>query len=176
MTFNGLHRRQARLAENPILSALADCRTVGWALFFFSGIINVLMLTGSFYMLQVYDRVLLSYSVPTLAMLSLIALGAFLFVAFLDIVRMRIFGRIAAKVDLAVGPKIFTRLARTHALRPGMPGEMMQPFRDLENIRTFLSGPGPVTVFDIPGSPSTSQSASSFIPSSACSRHSALCC
>jgi PrtD family type I secretion system ABC transporter len=153
MTFTGPHRLHGRLAENPILSALAESRSAIGSLVIFSGIINLLMLTGSFYMLQVYDRVLLSYSVPTLVVLSIITLCAFVFLAFLDVVRTRIFGRIAERVELSAGPKVFTRLARTHAHRPGMPGEKMQPFRDIDNIRSFLSGPGPVAAFDIPWLP-----------------------
>jgi ATP-binding cassette subfamily C protein len=153
MSFAGPLGRFFQSNENPIRAALDRCQGAIWSVFIFSGIINILMLTGSFYMLQVYDRVLLSYSVPTLVMLSVIALLAYLFLAFLDIIRMRIFGRIAEAIDVSVGPKIFARLVRTHALRPGLPGEVMQPFRDVENLRTFLSGPGPVAAFDIPWLP-----------------------
>ncbi|MGL4440856.1 MAG: ABC transporter transmembrane domain-containing protein, partial [Bosea sp. (in: a-proteobacteria)] len=123
------------------------------ALVLFSGVINILMLTGSFYMLQVYDRVLLSYSVPTLVMLSIIALFAYLFMGFLDVVRTRIFGRIADKVDAQVGPQLYSRVVRQHASRPSSIGEQMQPFRDLDAIRGFLSGTGPVAVFDMPWLP-----------------------
>jgi PrtD family type I secretion system ABC transporter len=153
MTFGGPSRAGKKSAGNVMIAALRDCRGALLALVLFSGIINILMLTGSFYMLQVYDRVLLSYSVPTLVMLSLIALAAFVFMGFLDIVRTRIFGRIAERIDLATGPPLYARLVRTNALRPGMPGEQMQPFRDLDAIRSFLSGPGPVAVFDLPWLP-----------------------
>ncbi len=138
---------------NLILAAIAECRGPIVALVLFSGIINILMLTGSFYMLQVYDRVLLSYSIPTLVMLSIIALFAYAFMGFLDVVRTRIFGRIADKVDAKVGPELYRRVVRHHASRPGSVGEQMQPFRDLDAIRNFLSGTGPVAVFDMPWLP-----------------------
>lgn len=139
--------------DNLILAALRECRGAIIALVLFSGIINILMLTGSFYMLQVYDRVLLSYSIPTLVMLSIIALFAYLFMGFLDVVRTRIFGRIADKVDAQVGPQLYSRVVRQHASRPSSIGEQMQPFRDLDAIRGFLSGTGPVAVFDMPWLP-----------------------
>jgi PrtD family type I secretion system ABC transporter len=140
-------------ASTPMADALRTCRQAFWALFFFSGLINILMLTGSFYMLQVYDRVLLSGSVPTLIMLSIMALIAFTFQGALEIIRTRIFGRVAERVDLATGPVLYNHLVRLQASRPGMAGEQMQPFRDLEAIRGFLSGAGPVAFFDFPWLP-----------------------
>lgn len=140
-------------AGTPMADALRTCRQAFWALFFFSGLINILMLTGSFYMLQVYDRVLMSNSVPTLVMLSIMALIAFTFQAGLEIIRTRIFGRVAERVDLASGPELYNHLVRMQASRPGMAAEQMQPFRDLETIRGFLSGAGPVAFFDLPWLP-----------------------
>jgi PrtD family type I secretion system ABC transporter len=140
-------------AGTPMADALRTCRQAFWALFFFSGLINILMLTGSFYMLQVYDRVLMSNSVPTLVMLSVMALIAFFFQGGLEIIRTRIFGRVAERVDLASGPELYNHLVRMQASRPGMAAEQMQPFRDLELIRGFLSGAGPVAFFDLPWLP-----------------------
>jgi ATP-binding cassette, subfamily C, bacterial PrsD len=139
--------------SNPVLDALASCRTSFVGLGIFSGLINVLMLTGSFYMLQVYDRVLLSQSIPTLVMLSVMALAAFGFQGFLDVVRTRIFGRVAERVDLEVGPIVYDKLIRLQGAKPGNQSEAMQPFRDLEALRTFLSGTGPVALFDLPWLP-----------------------
>lgn len=139
--------------DDIILATLKQCRSAIMALFLFSAMINILMLTGSFYMLQVYDRVLLSYSVPTLVLLSLISVAAFMFLGFLDVVRTRIFGRIAERIDLAAGPVLYQRVVRQHAHRPGASGEQLQPFRDLDAIRVFLSGTGPVALFDLPWLP-----------------------
>ncbi len=153
MSLGGTAASQLGGDQNPVLAALRECRTAIIALVLFSGIIIILMLTGSFYKLQVYDRVLLSYSVPTLVMLSIIALFAYLFMGFLDVIRTRIFGRIAEKIDLTVGPQLYHRVVRQHASRPGALGEQMQPFRDLDAVRGFLSGTGPVAVFDMPWLP-----------------------
>lgn len=149
----GAQHSERMSTENVMLATLRQCKSALVALVLFSAMINFLMLTGSFYMLQVYDRVLLSYSVPTLVMLSLMTIAAFLFLGFLDVVRTRIFGRIAERIDLATGPKLYARVIRLHALRPGAPGEQMQPFRDLDAIRGFLSGTGPVALFDLPWLP-----------------------
>lgn len=151
-TRDALRMRNVR-SGNPIVTTLKACKATILSLLIFSAIINILMLTGSFYMLQVYDRVLLSYSVPTLIMLSMIALGAYLFLGFLDVIRTRIFGRIAERIDLATGPELYSRIVRMQASRPGQQGEQMQPFRDLEAVRTFLSGTGPVALFDMPWLP-----------------------
>jgi PrtD family type I secretion system ABC transporter len=153
MVFNDARRGGNKPGSNPMMVALASCRSAIVALALFSGLINILMLTGSFYMLQVYDRVLLSNSVPTLVMLSIIALVAFTFQGFLDVIRTRIFGRIAERVDLATGPELYSRVVRMQVHRQGAAVEHLQPFRDLEAIRSFMSGTGPVALFDMPWLP-----------------------
>lgn len=153
MNLGGALRFGKEKGDNPIIGTLKECRSTLVSLTIFSGIINILMLTGSFYMLQVYDRVLLSYSVPTLVMLSIIALGAYVFLGFLDVVRTRIFGRIAERIDLATGPEVYARIIRMQASNPSQQGEKTQAFRDLEAVRNFLSGTGPVAVFDMPWLP-----------------------
>lgn len=136
-----------------IWAVLKECRSTLMAVAAFSGLINVLMLTGSFYMLQVYDRVLMSYSVPTLILLSALALVAYMFQGFLDVVRTRIFGRIAERIDARTGPQLFTSSITAYSSRTTSVGEHMQAHRDLEAIRSFLSGTGPVAAFDMPWVP-----------------------
>ena len=76
---------------------------VGLALF--SGVINILMLTGSFFMLQVYDRVLPSRSVPTLIGLGILAGALFAFQGLLEVIRSRILMRVAEYLDVRLsGP------------------------------------------------------------------------
>ncbi|RXT15576.1 hypothetical protein B5U98_31035, partial [Bosea sp. Tri-39] len=70
-----------------VSSALASCRGSFVVVGVFSGVINLLMLSGSFYMLQVYDRVLSSRSVQTLIGLSLLLLAAYVLQGFLDGIR-----------------------------------------------------------------------------------------
>ena len=73
----------------------------------FSGVVNMLMLAGPLYMLQVYDRVLASRSVPTLIALSLFLVIAYAFQGGLDVVRSRLVVRIASLLDLRLeaGPR-----------------------------------------------------------------------
>ena len=72
-------------------------RSVMLYLFGISGIINVLALTGAFYMMQIYDRALLSGSVPTLVLISMFALGLFAFQGGLDVIRSQILHRVGAR-------------------------------------------------------------------------------
>lgn len=117
-----------------------------------SGVVNVLALTGSFYMLQVFDRVLPSRSLPTLAGLTIIMLLLFLGHGVLDFLRTRIMARIGLRIDEALRGKVFqaVMLAPLRG-RDGSGG--VQAVRDLDAIRNFLSGLGPTALFDLPWLP-----------------------
>jgi len=117
-----------------------------------SGLINLLYLTGSFFMLEVYDRVIPSRSVPTLIGLSLLALGLYLFQGALEVLRARVLSRIGAAFDADVGGRAFDLVVRT-PLRAGGSGDGMLPLRDLDTVRGFLAGSGPGALFDLPWIP-----------------------
>ncbi|MEM1307258.1 MAG: type I secretion system permease/ATPase, partial [Pseudomonadota bacterium] len=117
----------------------------------FSGLINVLMLTGAFFMLEVYDRVLPSRSEATLIALALLALFLFLSQGLLDIIRNRLLVRIGAAFDNQIGPKVFSATYRLPAHVTN--GDGLQPLRDHDRIRSFVSSPGPVAFFDLPWMP-----------------------
>jgi len=114
--------------------------------------INVLYLTGSFFMLEVYDRVVPSRSVPTLV--GLVVLAAVLYSAqgVLDLIRGRILVRIGASLDEALDARVFDTVARL-PLKVGQRNDGMLPIRDLDSVRSFLSGLGPVAMFDLPWMP-----------------------
>jgi ATP-binding cassette subfamily C protein len=116
----------------------------------FSVFVNVLMLTGSLYMMQVYDRVLASRSIPTLVGLSILALAAFALQGWLDHIRLKILGRIGASVDAALSP---ATLLAAMSPPPGARGEPLQAFRDLATLRAFLSSLGPTALIDFPFTP-----------------------
>jgi ATP-binding cassette subfamily C protein len=118
----------------------------------FSGCINILMLTGSIYMLQVYDRVLSSRSIPTLIGISLIVLAAFVLQGFLDAVRTRMLARTGAQFDEALSPTVFD-MVRKLPLRGARSDQAMQGVRDLDTVRGFLGGMGPTAFFDMPFMP-----------------------
>ncbi|MGL4285701.1 MAG: ABC transporter transmembrane domain-containing protein, partial [Phreatobacter sp.] len=146
----GLPKSASR--QDPLGEVLAGYRgSLGWV-GLFSGAMNILMLAGSIYMLQVYDRVLASRSVPTLVGLTAMLLLVFLVQGVLDIVRQRILTRIGAAVDRRMAPRIFDLMVMI-PVRAGLRQDALQPSRDLDAIRAFMSGLGPTTFFDLPWVP-----------------------
>lgn len=138
--------------KRSILSLMASMRGALVGIAAFSGVINLLGLTGSFFMLQVYDRVLPSQSVPTLVALTIVVAGLFLFQAVLDVIRSRLMVRVASQVDEALGERIY-RAVLDLPLHCTPAGDGLQPIRDLDTVRNFLSGPGPVAILDLPWIP-----------------------
>ncbi|MFO1059518.1 MAG: type I secretion system permease/ATPase [Dongiaceae bacterium] len=138
--------------RSALAGALAACRSglVGIALF--SGLSNLLMLTGSIFMLEVYDRVLPSRSVPTLVGLALLAALLYGFQGVLDLLRSRLFLRIGQALDEAVGQRVFAGIVRL-PLKARGGGDGLQPLRDLDQLRGFLSAGGPSALFDLPWIP-----------------------
>jgi len=118
----------------------------------FSGVVNLLMLSGSLYMLQVYDRVLPSRSIATLLVLSAMVLIAYLFQAYFEAARARMLSRIGTLFDTGLQKRLYLAVA-TLPLRGAKPLMAQQPMRDLDQIRTFLSGVGPTAFLDIPWTP-----------------------
>jgi len=129
----------------------ASARRLG-AVAIFSGVINLLMLSGSLFMLQVYDRVLPSRNVATLAGLSAMVLIAYLFQAYFEAARSRMLSRIGTLFDVGLQKRIYLALA-TLPLRGARPMIAQQPLRDLDQIRTFMSGIGPTAFLDMPWIP-----------------------
>ena len=123
---------------------------VGLALI--SGMVNLLALTGSIYMMQVYDRVLSSRSVPTLVALTTVVLFAYAAQGALEYLRTRILQRIGLHVDRILGRRTY-RAVLDIPLRLRSGGDGMMPLRDLDTIRAFLSSPGPGALVDLPWMP-----------------------
>lgn len=133
-------------------SALRSCRSAFIGVGLITSVISLLYLTGAFFMLEVYDRVVPSRSVPTLAALGLLALTLYSFQGFLDIVRMRILVRIGGSLDDQLSRRVFGIVVRS-PLRARQGGDGLQPMRDLDQVRSFLSGLGPTAFFDLPWLP-----------------------
>lgn len=117
-----------------------------------SCIVNVLYLSGSFFMLEVYDRVIPSRSVPTLVGLGIILAVLYLFQAAIDIVRSRILVRVARALDAAISPRLFEAMTLL-AVNSGLKIDASQPGRDFDNVKSFLVGGGPSAFFDLPWMP-----------------------
>jgi PrtD family type I secretion system ABC transporter len=139
--------------RSPIAAVVVSCRSAFIGVALISGLINLLMLTGSLFMMQVYDRVLGSQSIPTLVLLALITMAAYLFQGGLDIARTRILALAGERVDEEIGPKVHAAVVDLPLRLPRSAQESLQPFRDIESVRGFLAGPGPVALFDIPWMP-----------------------
>ena len=138
--------------ESEISGFLRSCRRIFWGMAAFSGLSNILMLTGSFFMLQVYDRVLPGRSVPTLIALMTLAAVLYVFQGALDLVRSRISARIGRYLDEVLGLRVFDALVRL-PLKTRGDGDGLQPLRDLDQVRSFLSSGGPAALFDLPWMP-----------------------
>lgn len=98
--------------RTELAEALRSCRTSYLGVALFTAVLNVLYLTGSFFMLQVYDRVLPSRSVPTLVALCILALGLYGFQAILDIVRNRVLIRIAGGFAETLDRRVYHLLVK----------------------------------------------------------------
>ncbi|WP_292439006.1 type I secretion system permease/ATPase [Mesorhizobium sp.] len=139
-------------ARSELAAALANCRSAFLAVGLFSGVLNVLMLAGSLYMLEIYDRVLPSRSLPTLAGISILLVILYCGQGVLDFVRGRVLVRIGGALDEALGQRVYTSLLRL-PLKAGRENDSLQPMRDLDSVRGFLSGMGPTALFDLPWLP-----------------------
>lgn len=128
------------------------CRSAFVGIGVLSAFINILALTGSLFMLEVYDRVLPSRSVPTLIGLAILA-GLLLSIqGVLDLIRLRILVRIGGSLDASMGRRVYTSVVRL-PLRIANRVDGLQPLRDLDTVRSFLSGLGPTALFDVPWIP-----------------------
>ncbi len=132
--------------------ALRACRSAFIGVGIMSCMINVLYLTGSLFMLEVYDRVLPSRSVPTLIGLAILAGGMYFFQGVLDLIRGRILGRVGTALDESLNRRVFETVVRL-PLTVGGRNDGLQPLRDLDAVRSFLSGMGPGAFFDLPWLP-----------------------
>jgi len=138
--------------RSELNSALRGCRSAFVGVGVMSCIVNLLYLTGSIFMLEVYDRVLPSRSVPTLIGLIILASGLYLAQGILDMIRSRVLGRIGTALDESLNARVFDTIVRL-PLTVGGRNEGLQPLRDLDNIRAFLGSQGPSAFFDLPWLP-----------------------
>ena len=135
--------------RSELAAALAACRTAFVGIFLFSGMLGILALTSTFFVLEIYDRVVPSRSFATLIGLSVLAAVLFMFLGVLDFIRGRVFVRIAAYLDEALGHRIYDATVRLPLIAPRA-GDGLQPLRDLDQVRSFLAGGGPAALFDAP--------------------------
>lgn len=138
-------RKELREARNASTHFLA-------AVFGFSIFVNLLMLTGPLFMLQIYDRVLGSGSEETLVALFLLVGGLYALMALLDFARGRLMARFGARFQEAMDARVFSAV-----IEKAMNADPRKPagneLRDVENLQSFFSSPVILALCDIPWSP-----------------------
>ena len=145
------NKRSSKKTTTPA-AALGGLRAALTFLFILSGVVNLLALTGAFYMLQIYDRALTSHSIPTLLALSSLAIGLYLIQGLLDVTRSQILVRLGAKLDHQLAPL-------AHKVVIDMPrygfstAKSMERGRDVDTLRHFFASQGPIALFDLPWMP-----------------------
>ncbi len=138
--------------RKKVESLTRGMRPIMLYLFCMSGVINLLALTGSFYMLQIYDRALGSGSVATLIGFSVLAIGLYFFQGLFDMLRSQILVRIGGRLDRRLAPL-------AHKVAVDMPrygystAEALERGRDVDTLRGFLGSQGPIALFDLPWMP-----------------------
>ncbi|WP_225672409.1 type I secretion system permease/ATPase [Bradyrhizobium hereditatis] len=148
----GTSANQPGHAGSELDGALSQCRSAFIAIAGFSAILNILALTGSLFMMEVYDRVLPSRSVPTLIGLLILAMTLYVFQGLMDALRGRLLVRIGVRVDQIMSDRVYATVMRLPIEAPKR-GASIQPLRDLDTLRSYLSGPGPTAFFDLPWVP-----------------------
>lgn len=138
-------------SASDLASAIRGCRDGFIGVGVFSGIMNLLMLTGPLFMLQIYDRVLTSRSHETLVALLVLVAGLYVFLGFFDFIRSRVAARLGAHLDHLLNRRLFSIWTQQAALNRC--GVSIQPLQDFQQVRQFLSGNGVMALFDLPWTP-----------------------
>lgn len=132
----------------PLAAAFRACRThFIWA-FVFSALVNILYLAPTLYMMQVYDRVVPTGGMTTLALITAVALFALATLSALDSLRTRLLIRAGLRLDKMLASRIMARVVDMQAKQPAT-----QALREFDNVRTAVSGQGMLAMFDVPFTP-----------------------
>ena len=137
--------------NTPVQRALALARPALLHAVIFGSFINFLGLAGPLYMLQVYDRVLASRNLTTLAGLTAILAFFFAVLSILEWVRSRVLIRAGVLFDTSVNQVVFDAVHRTNLISPGFRNN--QALRDIDAVREFSTGSGIIAFCDVPWLP-----------------------
>lgn len=139
-----------RKNQTPLAKVLGSARRAFVGVGLFSFVINLLMLTGPLFMLQVYDRVLTSRSVPTLVALFGLVVGLFALLGLFDFLRARVLSRVGHRFETDLMGQSFKAW-----VFQGLSGrqELARPVNDLTTVRMFMGSQGLPALFDLPWTP-----------------------
>lgn len=138
--------------KDEFASALRACLPLFWTAVVFAGGVNLLFLASPLFLLQIYNRVIPSGSIPTLVALGFGLLIALLTMVVLDAIRVRVLVRAAARLNRILAPRLFQAVVDSSIGR-GAPLRNAQPIRDLDAFRSAMAGPAAQLFFDAPWSP-----------------------
>ncbi len=145
-------RDAASRGAAELRAARGESRGLYWAVGIFSLVVNMLMLTGPLYMMNVYDRVLGSRSIETLIALSVLVAFLYGMMGLLDLVRGRVMSRIAARFQDRLDERVFSAALRAGSLQRGRT-EAATAQRDLESVQRLIASPALMASFDLPFAP-----------------------
>ena len=143
----------SRNGAAEIRAALRESRRLFMAIGLFSAFVNLLMLTGPLFMLQIYDRVLTSRSEATLVALAAIVAFLFLMMGLLDHARARLLARAGARFQARLDGRVLDAILTRAGRSPASRSAPATGLSDLEAMQRFASGPGPFAFFDAPWTP-----------------------
>jgi len=142
----------AEMRPRSLGASFARSRPLLWQAAGVSVLVNLLMLTGPLFMVQIYDRVLASRSLPTLGALFALVVALFAFYGLFEYLRGRVLTRVGAQVETELDTEAF-RISVQAARDPDPGRRRLHALRDLEALQQFFSGPAPMAVLDLPWSP-----------------------
>ncbi|WP_263262739.1 type I secretion system permease/ATPase [Pseudomonas sp. RIT-PI-S] len=143
--------RPSRAPRAPMWDTLKAYKGILLSVGAFTALINVLMLVPSIYMLQVYDRVLSSQNETTLAMLTAMVVGFFVFIGLLEAVRSFVVIRIGSEMERRLNLRVYQAAFERNLGRAE--GSAAQALADLTLVRQFATGPALFAFFDAPWFP-----------------------
>lgn len=146
-----MQNRSKEPGRDELRAARRQSRPYFWFVAIFSFFVNLLMLTGPLYMLQIYDRVLGSRSEATLLALSALVVFLYGMMGILDYARGRVMARVAARFQAAMDVRVFEAVMRRSAVKPD--DLAATGLKDLESVQRLMSSPVLMAFFDIPWTP-----------------------
>jgi ATP-binding cassette, subfamily C, bacterial len=142
---------RSRAAEiDPLTAWRFSCRRTLTSVAVFSTFVNLMMLTIPLYLFQLSDRVLTSRSLDTLLMLSLVALGFIVVLSLLDIIRRQVLGRLATRFETMLGGPVLASVVTSAKIADSA---NVQVLRNLHHVKSFISSPVMLLLFDVPLAP-----------------------
>ena len=147
-----MQKQSVETGQDELLSARRESRGLFWSVGVFSFFVNLLMLTGPLYMLNVYDRVLGSRSLETLLALTILVAFLYGMMGLLDYARGRVMGRVGARFQSRLDRRVFSAVLKATTLSRS-PKEAATGMRDLESVQRLITSPALMAIFDAPWTP-----------------------